>query len=212
MVWVYSRTGYVVSLARKLIIAGNQVPSGEQVFTSSGTWTAPQGVYSVSVVCIGNGGAGAQFTTGGVTYPYNGGGGGGLGYKNNISVIPFQDYTVVVSGGSYFINTSTVYGFSGGNATVNFVGTGGSFVGDGGFDGGDGGAYSGGLSNRVAGGGGSAADYDADGADGSTGSGPGSGTGISGNNVGDFGGGGQGASGGQGGVVQIRWGTGKDFP
>ena len=51
---------------------------GQQAYTSAGTfsWTAPDGVTSVSVICVGGGGGGSQ----------SGGGGGELRYKNNISV------------------------------------------------------------------------------------------------------------------------------
>lgn len=211
MVWVHSWTGYVVSTSRRLITAGNQVVTGEQVFTSSGTWTAPQGVYSVSVVCIGAGGAGG---VGPDSYPTQGGGGGGLGWKNDISVVPFEEYTVNVGNPSYFINTSTVRGDAGEAGPFNNVGfaAGGSYVGDGGFDGGDGAVHSGGQIDRIAGGGGSAADYDANGADGTTGGGDGSGTGVSGNNTGVYGYGGEGGQFGGSGVVQIRYGVGKDFP
>lgn len=108
---------------------------GEHVYNTPGTysWTAPVGVTSVSVVAVG---AGSRASQGGNLY--NGGGGGGLGWKNNITVVPGTSYTVVVGAGtsvnghSYFIDTSTVAGF-GGNVL-----TGGSYVGDGGGNGGNG--------------------------------------------------------------------------
>tara|TARA_R100000458_G_C8261619_1_gene237067 strand:- start:327 stop:1793 length:1467 start_codon:yes stop_codon:yes gene_type:complete len=149
---------------------------GEAVFTSAGThsWTAPSGVTSVSVVCIGGGGSGGSGSG-------SGGGGGGLGYKNNISVTAGQSYTVVVGGGgamscgaaragfdggdSYFINTSTVKGgkgYGGGYYAYNWgnAGKGGDYTGDGGGNGGDG-TYNGGTS-----GGGGAGGYAGDGGDG----------------------------------------------
>ena len=116
--------------------------SGEQVFSTPGTyqWTCPPGVVSVSVLTIGGGGAGGTAVYGG-----GGGGGGGVGFKNSITVVPGQKYTVVVgaagagqlpydsrsgflgffgatvvpggngtSGGdSYFINAATVKGAGG---------------------------------------------------------------------------------------------------
>lgn len=124
------------------------VAPGSQSYTTPGcySWVAPAGVTSVSVVAIGA-----------PSDAYNsGGGGGGLGYKNNISVTPGSSYTVVVgtpgTGGagsgtaSYFICTATVSGcggvYSGGLAY------GGSYTGTGGGSGGSGGtnagAYSGG--------------------------------------------------------------------
>lgn len=134
---------------------------GEESFTIPGsyTWTAPEGVESVCVVCIGAGGG-----TG--SYYSAGGGGGGLGWKNNISVTPGETYNVVVgssmpegvykvnglpvwyqsSEGSYFISPELVFG-GGGKSSWNTVlfswncggGDGGSYVGDGGGNGGSGG-------------------------------------------------------------------------
>ena len=74
---------------------------GQKEYTVVGTysWTCPADVTSVCVVCIGGGGgssAGDQHWNGS---NYNGGvsgAGGGLGWKNNISVTPGQSYTVVV--------------------------------------------------------------------------------------------------------------------
>ena len=94
---------------------------GQIEYTTPGTysWTAPFGVTSVCVVCVGGGGAGAVGRSG--SYVGAGGGGGALGWKNNISVVPGQSYTVVVGAGatfnskanggdSYFINDTTVKG------------------------------------------------------------------------------------------------------
>ena len=66
------------------------VAPGQAVYTTNTTWTAPAGVTSVSVVAVGPGA-------------------GALAYRNNITVVPGNSYTV---GGSsfpvYFINTATV--------------------------------------------------------------------------------------------------------
>ena len=93
--------------------------SDEEVFTTPGTytWTAPVGVTSVSVVCVGGGG-------GGVRVPYSssrtsGAGGGGLAWKNNILVTPGQSYTVVVGSGGTVLTTPS-------NFTVHYAGTGGT--------------------------------------------------------------------------------------
>ena len=132
-------------------------PTGQQAYTTAGTfsWTAPAGVTSVSVVAIGAGGGGST---------YGGGGGGGLGWKNNITVVPGNTYTVRVGAGgndgpggdSYFINDTTVKGggapnsYWAGYLTPNF----GTFVGDGGGNGGNGGRVIDAVNGNRGGGGG----------------------------------------------------------
>lgn len=130
---------------------------GQNLYNSSGTysWTAPTSVTSVSVVAIGGGGAGQD------NWANPAGGGAGLGWKNNITVVPGTAYTVVVGGrgistsssgatqlkggDSYFISLATVSGYGGGNNSgsgsyatgPNVRGnTGGGYVGDGGGPGG----------------------------------------------------------------------------
>ena len=150
---------------------------GDATYITTGTysWTAPNGVTSVSVVAVGGGGGG------GFQWSSGGGGGGGLGWKNNIAVTPGQSYTVVVGAGgestanaqntsvnlggtSYFISTSTVAGYgagrggpnsSGGSETGAYGGSGwgGGFFGDGGGRGGNG-AYDGSWNYGGAGAGG----------------------------------------------------------
>ena len=122
---------------------GGQTPAshavGQALYEFPGTynWTCPANCTSVSVVCVGGGGGG----TGTPGYGQNGGlssldtgrygdhrsgGGGGLGWKNNISVTPGQTYKVVVGargdgdfaggqdgGTSYFIDKSTCSGGGG---------------------------------------------------------------------------------------------------
>lgn len=57
------------------------------------TWTCPDGVYRVSVVCVGAGGGGAA--GGGVaTTSVSGGGGGGLAYIQDYAVTPTSTYAV----------------------------------------------------------------------------------------------------------------------
>jgi len=139
-------------------------PVGQTVYTTPGTysWTAPTGVTSVCVVCVGGGGGGCcgSYGNGG-----GGAGGGGLGWKNNIAVTPGSSYTVVVGAGgakyivantagraggdSYFISLATVAGKGGqgGQPNTNLGGggdvSGGGYVGTGGGNGGiGGGCYS----------------------------------------------------------------------
>ena len=160
------------------------------------TWTCPPGVTSVSVGCIG-GGASNQ----GVSWSSQAGGGGGLGWKNNIAVVPGQTYAVQVgkggdldSGGgsaggqSFFITSGTVRGV-GGSGT-----TGGGYTGDGGGNGGNGGQYGGGGAGGYTGNGGG------ENAAGSGGGGSGGGSysstygGASGGGTGPFGQGSSGAA------------------
>lgn len=129
--------------------------AGQQEYTTPGTYTftAPPGVTSVCVVCVGGGGGGMYYyySSSSYTYSMNGGSGGGLGWKNNIPVVPGNTYTVVVGAGgsqgayssgssnggsSYFISSSTVAGNGGGYGRYNQSRAGGTYVGDGGGNGG----------------------------------------------------------------------------
>ena len=179
---------------------------GQQQYTTAGTysWTAPAGVYSVSVVAIGGGGGAGQ-VAGYNGLDIGGAGGGGLGWKNNISVTPGNLYTVVVGAGgpnntsggtSYFISTATVAGYGGEYGRGNQGGSspGGTFVGTGGGNGG-----SGGNSFNYAGGGGGAGGYSGSGGDGAVGSG-GADIGTAGSGGGGGGGTSSMRSGGGGGV------------
>jgi len=154
-----------------LITTGSAPPTGQQAYTSAGTytWTAPVGVTSVSVVAVGGGGSAYLFGSS----AGSGGAGAGLGWKNNITVVPGQSYTVVVGGGaatdshaagsaSYFISTGIVAGYGGGgglSGAVAIGGTGGGYVGDGGGSGGNGG----GSNASYVGGGGGAGGYSGNG-------------------------------------------------
>ena len=138
---------------------------GSAVYGTAGagcySWVVPAGVTSVSVVVIGGGGGGNA----GVS---QGGSGGGLGYKNNITVVPGTSHQVTVgtggagktpsggtpAGGGY----SRFWAVGGAIITTGFGGSfgstaGGSYTGDGGGNGGTGGA------GNCAGGGGGAGGY-----------------------------------------------------
>lgn len=132
---------------------------GTNVGTGTFSWTAPTGVDSVSVVCVGGGAGGGQ------SWSYAAGAGGGLGWKNNIPVVAGQSYTVRVGragnasngdnygGNSYFISLATVAGGGGSHqnfgtsetALPNMNGNGGGWVGDGGGAGGNCTNYQGGA-------------------------------------------------------------------
>ena len=64
------------------MVEGDEELRGESVYGIPGTysWVCPTGVTSVSVVCVGGGG--------GASMNRYSGSGGGLGYKNNITVVP----------------------------------------------------------------------------------------------------------------------------
>lgn len=155
-----------------LAVGGNSgIAQGQQVYTGASTsqtysWVCPAGVTSVSVVCVGAG-------------VYSG---GGLGYKNNISVTPGNSYTVVAAGygaynlESYFINNSTV---AGKNPTSGSPYSGGGYVGDGGGNGGS-------WNNSLGSGGGGAGGYSGNGGDG-TANGTTAATGAGGGGGGGFG-------------------------
>jgi phage-related protein len=132
-------------------------------------WTCPDGVYRVSVVCIGGGGGGASGTNPG------GGGGGALSYITDYPVVPGTNYAVTVGigaaaagtgGTSSFINTSTCAAGGGSPGTAGAGGAGGTVLAGTGFAGGAGGA-----SATLGGGGGGAGGYSAAGGAGGTSSG-----------------------------------------
>lgn len=156
-------------------------PVGQSAYTTAGTysWVCPANVTSVCVVCVGPGG---YRRVGGNTIE-QGRPGGGLGWKNSISVTPGASYTVRVGavGTTSVIgadkNGSPIYGYS--NGTDSFFisaltvcgktgDNGGTFVGDGGGNGGSGGSTLGGSYAR-GGGGGGAGGYSGNGGNGSNG-------------------------------------------
>ena len=145
-------------------------------------WICPPGVYYVSVVCIGGGGAGilAPLSLGNIM---GGGGGGGLGWRNSIPVIPGNTYTLQVGragqypgsvgeqspsaresagGNSWFMNSNFVAGLGGSNSSSQLgYGVGGGYIGEGGGYGGNGGVF-----NGNGGGGGGAGGYSGNGGNG----------------------------------------------
>jgi len=135
-----------------------------QLFTSSGSWTAPAGVTAIKVECWGGGGngAGVSGTTGG-----GGGGGGEYAAEAALAVTPGSMYTVTVGGvaaaSTFPGNAATVTAHGGKNASGASAGAGGS-----------------GSSNSVhhSGGAGGAGDFNVSGTSGS-----GSYTGSAGSNI-----------------------------
>lgn len=173
---------------------------GQQAYTTAGTysWVAPTGVTSVSVVTVGAGDNASQ--------------GGALAYKNNITVIPGNSYTVVVQPGntspsdrSSFISNATVSAGAG----IGFR------TGDGGGNGGTSNGLAGGGAGGYSGNGGNGASTGTNGDGGGGGGGStrsgGGGVGLLGqgsNGIAVAGGGGTGGSGGTNG--QTRFNPGGD--
>lgn len=168
-------------------IVGQQEYTWGASSTASYTWVAPAGVTSVSVLVIAYGGWGQEAFSyrnccgcgpyGPVYYVAGtGGGGGGLAYRNNITVVPGTGYTVSfdANGGQrqYFgasTNTGTSVVASNGIEGCAGGGPGYFFYGTAGYNGGIGGRQlvaTGSYSNARAGGGGSAGGYTNQGADG----------------------------------------------
>jgi Concanavalin A-like lectin/glucanases superfamily len=99
--------------------------------TGAANWTCPDGVYRISVVCVGGGG-------GGETSGPHGGGGGALAYAKDIAVVPGTVYPIQVGIGGAGGVTATA-GSNGGPTYWND----GSIVYAGGGSGGSNGGYGG---------------------------------------------------------------------
>jgi hypothetical protein len=142
----YTGTGAALPISPQFPSVGTQTVV---TLTSSGTWTVPAGVTSVSVLAVGGGGGGGGGVTASTVGSGGGGGGGGVVYAQNYPVTPGAPITVTVGAG----------GVSGGAANGSNGGAGGNSV----FDaltalgGGGGGSYNGGSVNGTTGGSGGGA-------------------------------------------------------
>ncbi len=197
---------------------------GQIAFTVAGTtnWVVPNGVTSVSAVCVGGGGGGASSTlaTNGRS---GGGGGGGALHWRTFSVTPGETLTVVVgaagTGGTAAANDNATNGgesailrtaeylvraAGGAKGPYNSIGNLGtsaqSYFSTIGGGGGNGGLSSGGSNGNVSGGGGGAGGYSGNGGNGQVYNVRASTPGL--------GGGGSGAQGVNGYTVTITWGAG----
>ncbi|MEO6167757.1 MAG: T9SS type A sorting domain-containing protein [Chitinophagales bacterium] len=95
----------ITLLLLNLIAYATFSQSGSETFTSSGTYTVPEGITLISIDVIGAGG------TGGIN---GGGGGGGGGYASGVySVTPFSILTVTIGegGNGSIAGTSSVDAF-----------------------------------------------------------------------------------------------------
>lgn len=136
-----------------------------QTFNTSGTFTVPAGITSITVEAWGGGGKGGSRTTTGVA----GGGGGGAYSKGTLPVTPGQSYNFTVgagssttaAGGDSWFNTASILMAKGGSSVANdnLSGASGGLAGAGvgtlKYNGGTGGSASSGA--NTSGGGGSSA-------------------------------------------------------
>lgn len=119
--------------SQQLFLGGTKVVVvGQQTYGSSGSYsfTVPDGVTSISCVCVGGGAGGGVYNV-----QQRGGPGAGLSYRNNVSVSPGQTINIVVGtrgikgsygpsqGGQYVPGTSGNSYFTpvgGGDTSVDF--------------------------------------------------------------------------------------------
>ena len=133
---------------------------GRQAYTSSGSFTVPEGVRSINIHCTGGGqgGNGGGRHNSSDVYGGDGGNGGGTSYKNNISVSPKNVISIIVGAGGK-AGTSSNIGGNGSDSYASFNGatlviaTGGkNKYGSGGGRGGEAASsYNGGNKNSTAG-------------------------------------------------------------
>ena len=116
----FNNSSYLFAGGGKKGTSSTDLPvQGQTVITATGTgsWVAPTGVRSISLVGIGAGGGGGASGNSG------GGGGGALTYANNIPVVPGTTYNYQIgtggvagsSGTATWFNTSS-YFFAGGGS------------------------------------------------------------------------------------------------
>lgn len=152
-------------------------PPGQQAYTTAGTysWVAPAGVTSVSVVAVGRGGYRGSNCYACGFFGGGGGGGGALAYKNNITVVPSNSYTVFVGNSSFScFGCGTVKAAKGVDASFRIGGAGGAAacsIGDVKYSGGKGGdgLLTGSPCSSRSGAGGGAAGYSGNGGAGANG-------------------------------------------
>jgi len=138
---------------------GGPEPPGQVVFDTPGTttWTVPNGVTSVSVVCIGAGNAGGESSG---LHP---GGGGALAYGNNIATTPGATINLQVGEMTHtnedtWFSASNVLQAEGGDAGTGNAAASGSYLTGGNSGGARGSGYAS-WGNKYGGGGGGAGGY-----------------------------------------------------
>ncbi len=101
---MFNKFYYLFITLSLIIVIGNKTFSqtGSQTFTTSGTFTVPSGVTSITIELVSAGGSGGG---------NGGGGGGGGGYALGVyTVVPLSEYTVTVgtAGGGISGGTTSV--------------------------------------------------------------------------------------------------------
>jgi hypothetical protein len=126
-VWQPSRRVYAkVAGAWQQVFGTNYTT---QAFTTSGTFTVPTGIYSLTVTLIGGGGGGGAGFGGGGGGGAGGQGGGSGGYyqAQSISVVPGQVIPVTVGTGGAGRGVNAGAGFAGTSSSVgSYTATGGN--------------------------------------------------------------------------------------
>lgn len=113
-----------MSIQQVMMYATNVIPDGDSNFSGTTSWTVPDDVTAINIVCIGGGAGGGGGGAGG--YSAIGGAGGGGAYVNNVAVTPGEVLTVECgaggNGGSGPQNP-TAPGGDGGDSKVSRGGT-----------------------------------------------------------------------------------------
>lgn len=86
----------------------------KEEITTSGTWTVPNGVYEIHIMCIGGGGSGAYGVMGNIGL----GGGGGYLAEGDFDVTPGTNLTVTIGAGGTKVTSQT--GNNGGATSVTY--------------------------------------------------------------------------------------------
>ena len=94
------------------------LPVGQQQYTTPGTFTftVPNGITSISAICVGGGGGGAGTDVSNLSG--GGGGGGALAYQTTIAVTPGETLSVTVGTGGVG-GAPNVAGSAGGNSNIS---------------------------------------------------------------------------------------------
>ena len=102
----YSTSAYDAGMKESIYIP--PPPSGEQVFTSNGTFTVPTGLTSINLCMVGGGGSGGAGWGSSTVHINAGGGHSGNTVSVSIAVTPGETISVVVGSSGQPVSASTV--------------------------------------------------------------------------------------------------------